>query len=109
MLVSMYSNINAQIEIDTKLSHSIACNIGLKQGDLSSQIIVNIYLNELCSSLKEKCSNGIFITNDIPNIYCLMFADDVANFAETAYNLQKQLNIIEHFCTDKNMVVNLKR
>ena len=44
MLVSMYSNKNAQIKIDKKLSHFKTCDIGLKQGDLSSPITVNIYI-----------------------------------------------------------------
>ena len=105
----MYSNIRAHIKIDSKLTPSMLCNTGLKQGDLSSPTLFNIYINELSANLRDKCKGGIFITTDIPNIFCLMFADDVANCADTAINLQIQLNTIDSFCKETNMVINLKK
>jgi hypothetical protein len=42
-----------------------------------------IFINELSILLRQHCGTGIFITNGIPDILCLMFADDVANCAET--------------------------
>ena len=43
-----------------------------------------LFIDELSVRLRENCGSGIFITNDIPDIFCLMFADDVAGCAETA-------------------------
>jgi len=48
--------------------------------------------------LCKNCGSGIFITNDISDCFCLMFADDVAGCAETAIKLQQQINTIDHFC-----------
>ena len=41
--------------------------------------------------LKQKCTNGIYISNYNPNILCLMYADNVANCADTCtvVNFQK--------------------
>ena len=107
-LVVMYSNIKAQVKVGGKLSPSISCNMGLKQGDLSSPLIFNIY-NELANLLRNRCNNGIFITKDVPDVFCLMFADDIANCADKAFNLQRQLTIVENFCDETNMTVNLNK
>ena len=38
-----------------------------------------------------------------------MFADDIANCAETASRLQQQINTVEQFCTNTGMEVNLSK
>ena len=38
-----------------------------------------------------------------------MFADDVANCAETAIKLQQQINIVDQFCTDTGMEINFDK
>jgi len=43
----------------------------------TSSTIFDLFLDELSVRLRENCGSGIFITNDIPDIFCLMFADDV--------------------------------
>ena len=56
--------------------------------------------------LKQKCTDGIYYDIKLhPNILCLMYKDDVANFADTVVNLQKQLNVIDEFCNETNMSV----
>ena len=82
--------------------------MGLKRGDLSSPIMFNIYINELCSYIKQNCSTGIFVTNYFPEIYCLLFANDVANCTDTAVNFQNQSHTIDTFCTEI-MEVKLKK
>jgi len=39
----------------------------------------------------------------------LLFADDVANCAETVSKLQHQLNVINQFCLQTGMEVNLSK
>ena len=59
--------------------------------------------------LKQYCPQGIFTTPEIQEIYCITFADDVACCADTAANLQTQLDAIEKFCEETKMIVNLKK
>jgi hypothetical protein len=59
--------------------------------------------------LRDKCNSGILITQEIHDIVCLMFADDVASCAETAVKLQQQLNVVDEFCKNTGMEVNLKK
>ena len=43
-------------------------------------------------------NRGIFVTTEIPDLFALMFADDVSCFADTVVGLQRLLNELEIFC-----------
>ena len=110
VLLSMYSKLSAHVKIDRQnISESFLCNLGTRQGDLNSPIIFSLYINDLIAYIRGKCQNGIFITNEIHDIFCLLYADDVANCAETAVNLRLQLNAVSSFCKDMCMQVNLQK
>ena len=108
-LLSMYSNLSTRIKTNGKLSPRISCDVGLKQGDPTSTTIFYICINELYTDLKEKYKGGIFITNNIPDVLCIMFADDVANCADTVASLQNHLDVIDVFCSKTGMQVNLEK
>ena len=59
--------------------------------------------------LKKNAIEAFFITNQIPDVLCLMFADDVANCSDTVINLQTQLNIIDDLCKGTGMRVYLEK
>ena len=97
------------VRTEKGLTDLFPCNIGTKQGDVSSPIIFSLFINDLFTMLRDTCSEGILITKNIQNILCLMFADDVASCAETATKLQQQINIIQNFCSVTGMELNLKK
>ena len=110
LLKSMYSNMNAQVKVDScHLTESFKCNIRTVQGDLLSPLIFSLYINDLCTALQTKCKRGVFVSSNVPEIYCLLFADDVANCADTVNNLQTQLNIISDYCRETGMKVNMSK
>ena len=109
VLLSMYKNLSSCIKTVNGLTDFFECNTGTRQGDKSSSIIFNSFINQLCIALRKDCKNGIYINENIPDIICLMFADDIANCSDTFVNLQKQLNIIQEFCLDTGMEVNLDK
>ena len=57
--------------------------------------------------LRYNCPHGIFVSQNIPEIFVLLYADDITNCADTVRNLQIQLNIVELFCLNTGMVVNI--
>ena len=79
----MYCNLNSCVKTTTGITGFFPCNIGTRQWDKTSSTIFDLFMDELSSLLRVNCGTGIFITEDIPDIICLMFADDVANCAET--------------------------
>ena len=52
-------------------------------------------MNDLVSYIKRECNRGIFVTQQIEDIFALMFADDVASFSDTIIRLQHQIYCIE--------------
>ena len=64
------------------------CNIGTRQGDKTSSTIFALFVDKLLVMQRVTCGSGIFISNEIPNILCLMFADDIASCEETAFKFQ---------------------
>jgi hypothetical protein len=100
--------INSNIKCDS-YSSFFPCNIGTRQGDKTSATIFILYIDELYNLLKENNIKGIFINENFEEIVCLMFADDIANFAETVVNLQQHINVIESFCESTGMEVNLNK
>ena len=102
-----YANHVSVVKTENGIIDFFNCNIGTKQGDVSSPIFFSLFINDLNELLREKCGQGIFINNKIPEILSLMFADDVACCADTANRLQKQINVIETFCSNTGMELNL--
>ena len=105
-LLLCYGNQNSCVKTEKGLKDLFPCNTGTKQGDVSSPIIFSLFINDLFTMLRDTCS--IFITKNIQDILCLMFADDVASCAETATKLQ-QISVIQNFCSITGMELNLKK
>ncbi len=85
------------------------CSIGTRQGCVSSSLLFSLFINDLATRLREQCGSGIFVSNRIPDILCLMFADDIANCAETAVKLKQQINTVDLFCRNTGMQVNIEK
>ena len=51
--------------------------------------------------------SDIFVSQQIEDIFALMFADYVASFSDTIIRLQHQINCIERFCLSVGMHLNL--
>jgi len=83
-LKSLYTDLRSCVKVNNNVTDLFACNVGTRQGDKTSSTIFDLFIDELSVRLRENFGSGIFITNDIPDIFCLMFADDVAGCAETA-------------------------
>ena len=109
ILKAMYSSLSATVRTSSGETNCFPCNVGTRQGDVSSPLIFALFINDLCTLLREQCGDGIFITPDVEDIFCLMYADDVANCAETRVRLQRQINLIGEFCNIKEMKVNLNK
>ena len=108
MLKSMYySKLHSWVQSSAHFTEFFPCNVGTCQGYTLSPILFSLFINELIADIKAKCPNGIFITQDISDIFALLYADDIANCADTVFSLQQQLQRIEMFCNKTGMPVNL--
>ena len=91
-----------------KLTEFFECNIGTKQGCVSSPKIVALFIKDLINRLKVGCSNGIFFNDNKDDILSLLFADELATVSDTIIGLQNQLTVIESFCNYTGININYK-
>ena len=54
-------------------------NSGTSQGFVSSPIFFALFINDLISYLKSESGRGAFVTDEIEDIFALMFTDDFAS------------------------------
>ena len=74
---------------------------------LSTPILFTLFINDLIEYLRQECTNGVFVSNDIEDILALLFSDDVTCVSDTIFHLQKQLNVIHKYCLSVGMKLNL--
>lgn len=106
---SMYEKLKSCVRTKDGLTDFFRCNKGTKQGCVSSTVIFAMYINDLVTYLKLKCGSGVFITDQIDELYAFMFADDVAGVADTVVKLQHQINYVDEFCAATGMKVNVDK
>ena len=110
LLVSMYSSLSSCVRVDSNsYTEFFKCNIGCRQGCKLSTILFNLFINDLIDEIKHTCHDGVQITNDIEDIFAILYADDMANCADTVGRLQSQINVISSFCDRTGMQINLKK
>ena len=91
----MYSKLKSSVNTREGLSDYFKCNIGTKQGCVSSPIIFILFINDLISYLKVTCGSGIFVSDEIEELHGLMCADDVS------------ANVLRDFCDATGMTINV--
>ena len=109
ILLSMYKKLKSCVRANQSFTEFFDCNVGTRQGCKLSPILFSLFINDIVQELRNNCQNGIFISQNIPEIFVLLYADDIANCADTIRNLQMQLNIVELFCKNTGMVVNINK
>ena len=96
ILQNMYSNASSVVMMDGCISTSFLCKIGVRQDCPLSPILFSLYISDLESQIS--CESTGFITILNQSISTLMFADDLALFADSPAGLQHSLIILEQFC-----------
>ena len=106
---SLYSKLKSCVKTDDNLTDFFDCTIGTRQGCVGSPKIFTLFINDLVSYLESKLNRGIFVTTEIPDLLALMFADDVACFADTIVGLQRFLNELQRFCNSVGIYINFDK
>ena len=113
-------NIYVYLKLKFKCTHWLWCNEYFplqcrnSKGDVSSPIIfdlfVYLFIYEWFIFLTFRVVWWRYLYNpDFSDIFCLMYADDIANCCETRVWLQRQVNLIGEFCDTRNIKVNLNK
>ena len=99
---TLYSSHEACVSVNGRLSELFNISIGLKQGDVLSPVLFDIFINDLLDELREsRCgvelstSRGT-TTKPIPG---LLWADDLVLIAKSSEELQKALRCVDKWMT----------
>ena len=103
----MYKTVKACVRTSTGLTDYFDSPIGLKQGCLASPILFSLFINELADIIVNSGVRGVQLFPDLTEILLLMFADDLALISDSVVGLQKLLNILYRFCSDRGMIINI--
>ena len=104
VVMSMYKHIKSQVKLDCNISMGFNCELGVRQGECLSPFLFAMYLNDLEDELYLKGSTGVDV--GMFKMFLLLYADDIIIFANTAEELQNNLDILAEYCNRNRLVVN---
>ena len=106
IIKSMYTNDRLCVRVDDKMTEFFMSGVGVRQSDVLSPSLFKIFINDLPSIIDDKTDS---ITLDGEKIPCLLYADNLVLFSDTKNGLQQKLNILNNYCTEWCIEVNVKK
>ena len=105
VIKNMYSKVELQVKVGDVLTHPFKSLWGVRQGDVLSPTLFNIFVNDIPDALKD-CAPAHYDNNIIQ---CLLYADDLIMFSETIEGLQKALDNVSGYCRKWKMDINIEK
>ncbi|XP_071102020.1 uncharacterized protein [Haliotis cracherodii] len=106
---SIYKQVLALVKYNNSFSDMFSCSKGVRQGCVLSPILFALFINDLAIDIESSCAHGIQFHPDVVQLFLLLFADDVILIADTVYGLQKRINVLECYCKDYSLTVNIDK
>ena len=109
MLKAIYKVVNVVVRCGKGLSNKIYCPLGVKQGCLLSPLLFSLLITEVAKKVAEKGRAGYQFIPGAPQIFSLLFADDIVLISTTPIGLQNQLNSLRAASEEIGLTVNLDK
>ena len=103
----MYQKTTSCVKLGNKLSSTFPVMRGVRQGDILSPLLFNLYVNDMTQIFQQKDADAPFL--DRLSVACLLYADDLVLVSRTAEGLQKNLNRLGAYCKQWKLEVNLSK
>jgi len=103
---TIYSRSVASVRVNQYTTDAFPTYYGVKQGDVLSPTLFNMYLNDLAVGIKElHCGLQIHEME----LSILLYADDIVLVAPNEIKLQEMLNYVSDWCAKWKMSVNTEK
>ena len=102
----LYQGHRKTVMVGSEPTRPIVCARGLKQGCVLSPMLFAIFIEKLSSQLLQM-GEGIQL-GDV-SIPALFFADDIALFAASEEALQRKLDLVYKFMTERGLEINFRK
>ena len=99
----MYFDTKCKIKFSSGITKEFPSTCGVKQGDVLSPLLFNLYINDLVKSLEKVGCNPV-VVNGL-SINSLLYADIIL-LSDSEEGLQKSLECLEEFCSNWKLNVN---
>ena len=106
LIKHMYTLNKLRVKVDNKLGQCFISHMGVRQGDVLRPSLFNLFINDLPNCL-QNCPESVSLCTG--RIDCLLYADDVIIFSNSANGLQDRLNALVSYCDTWCLNVNLKK
>ena len=104
----MYEDTSTRIKFSNGLSDPFPSERGVKQGDVLSPTLFNIFIDGVVSDLKSEPKCEPVIINDL-SINCLLYADDVILLSNSKNGLQANIDVFKNYCENWKLQVNVEK
>ena len=104
----MYTSSSAKIKLLNKLSEKIDVLCGTEQGHPMSPELFKCFVHELSENLNNMDAASVPLLNN-ERITHLLWADDLVLLSLNAETLQRMLGVLQEYCTDWGLSVNLSK
>lgn len=108
ILRNIYNKAYAKVRSLTNYTEPFKINSGVLQGEVLSPILFSLFLNDLIIRLNTSGISDISFHDGTP-INILLYADDAVILADSTVNLNKKLRILERYCSDHKLKVNINK
>ena len=102
----MYENSTVQVKLGNGFSNVFQTGKGVLQRNNLSPLLFNLFVNDLHERIRSRENS---VTLNSTECSCLLYADDLVLLASNPKSLQHNINILNNYCNEWHLKVNLKR
>ena len=107
VIKNMYNECTSCIKYEGKLSENFPCETGVKQGDVLSPNLFNLYINDLPKIYDDDKDSPKLHGDEY--LHCLLYADDLILFSLNEQGLQSKINKLHEYCRRWSLTINAKK
>uniref|UniRef100_A0A1Y1LYJ1 Reverse transcriptase domain-containing protein n=1 Tax=Photinus pyralis TaxID=7054 RepID=A0A1Y1LYJ1_PHOPY len=105
---AIYEKTKITINNNLESTEAIDMTTGVMQGDCLSPLLFAIYISDIISYYQKNHCDGVKLTH-IRSLIMLLYADDAVIFANNVFDANRKLNILNNYCEENKLTININK